>query len=180
MGRLLFVFVAMTVLLTACSGARPHLEMDPSVPEDLETLADETWTMFLAAFPAQHDCIGDATLVAAWELEDRARLDPDTRAVTIRVPATAPQLTESMVHEFGHLLEFACPDQASLRDGFREAERLDPDQDWFAAADWEEVPSEHWAEAVVQYVIGFRLAHPGTIPVTPAAVTLVAGWAEAG
>ncbi len=36
-----------------------------------------------------------------------------------------------------------------------------PDQDWFVAADWEEVPSEHWAEAVVQYVIGFRLAHPG-------------------
>jgi hypothetical protein len=178
MGRLLVVFVASIVLLTACGETRPHLEMDPSVPEDLEALADETLTMFLAEFPAQHDCIGEATLIAAWELEDRARLDPDTRAVTLRVPATAPQLTESMIHEFGHLLEFACPDQTSLRDRFRDAERLAPGQDWFVAADWKDVPSEHWAEAVVQYVIGFRLAHPGAIPVTPAAVTLVAGWAD--
>lgn len=180
MYRVLTLVAIVSIVLVGCSETTPQLTMHDSVPADLEALAGEVWGQFLGAFPAQHDCIGEVTLVAAWELDDRAQLDPASRIISVRVPATAPQLSESMIHEFGHLLEFSCPDQASLRTSFQAHVGLPADQDWYEAARWEDVPSEHWAETVVQYVIGSRLAHAGRIPVTSDAVDLVAQWATAG
>jgi len=178
MFRVLSLIAVVAILLAGCSDPGPRLTMDEAVPADLEALAGDVWAQFLTAFPAQHDCIGEVTLVAAWELDDRAQLDPESRAVTLRVPATAPQLSESMIHEFGHLLEFSCADQTSLRPSFHERAGLPAERDWFEAAEWEEVPSEHWAETVVTYVIGHQLAHAGRVPVKPAAVELVAEWAN--
>jgi hypothetical protein len=179
MNRLIVALcVATMVILIGCGEGKPQLEMDASVPADLEAVAHDAWSAFLAAFPARHDCIGNATLVAAWELDDRAELDPETMTIVVRVPATAPQLTESMMHEFGHLLEFACPDQASVREPFRAAQGLAPDQEWFIADEWQDVPSEQWAEAVVRHVLGSQLANAGTVPVSAAAMDVVAEWAN--
>lgn len=178
MRRLPVVLATIVMLLAACGGDPPRLTMDESVPNDLEALAGEVWTRFLAAFPNQHDCIGEVTLVAAWELDDRAQLDPESRRISLRVPATAPQLTESIIHELGHALEFSCPDQHTIRDRFREAAGFSAGADWFESGAWEDVPSEHWAETVVQYVVGFRLAHAGRVPVKADALDLVAGWAN--
>lgn len=170
--------VATTLIFAGCGEAEPQLEMDGSVPADLEAVAVDAWNAFLTAFPARLDCIGDATLAAAWELDDRAKLDPQSMTIVVRVPATAPQLTESMMHEFGHLLEFACPDQALVRAPFRAAQGLAPDQEWFIADEWQDVPSEQWAEAVVRHVLGSQLANAGTVPVSAAAVDVVAEWAN--
>ncbi len=165
------------VLVAGCGGGT-RLVADPGVPGDLEALARDLWPRFLAAFPARVACIGEVHLAVAWTLEEKAEYDPASRTVTVRAPATAAQLSESIVHELGHHLEFACPSQATVRDRFRKAEGLPAAGGWFDGSRWRDVPSEHWAEAVVAYVLGGRLAHRGTVPVTEPAVAVVEAWAR--
>ena len=134
------------------------------------------WERFVAAFPARRGCIGEVRLDTAWELGDRATYDPATRTVVLRVPGTAPNLSASLVHEWGHHLEFACRSQEDVREEFLRAEGLPGP--WDADVDWFDAPAEHWAEAVVEHVLGSRGFHRGRVPVTREAVGIVADWAE--
>lgn len=170
--------VVLVLVATACSGpvAQPRLRVVDGTPGDLRVLAEETFASVLDAFPARHDCLDGVGLVAAWELPDRARYDPARREITIRVPATAQQLRVALVHELAHDLEFSCASHAEVRSAFVAAQEIPPGTPWVGGTTWETTPSEHWATAVVEHVLG-RPDTQARIAVGPATLEVVRGWA---
>lgn len=147
---------ALIGLAVGATNVGPRLRVDPDTPADLRDLARGTWASFLAAFPARTACIPDVALVGRWTLPDRAEYRPDPPTVLVRIPATARQLEAALVHEFAHHLEFQCPEQAGLRPAFLRSQGMPAGHPWFAGASWEATPSERFAEATVQLVLGDR------------------------
>jgi len=143
-------------------------------PADLRALIVETWDRFVEAFPTRRSCLAPVTVRGAWELDDRASYDPTRRLVTVRIPGTAPNLSASLVHEFAHHMEFTCPRQRDVRLAFLAAQELPPSTSWFEGASWESTPSEQFAEAVVQMVLG-RPAHPAVF-IRPRSVAILRAW----
>lgn len=123
-------------------------------PEDLQRLATRTWAEFIAAFSSRRHCIAPVTVAPARELGDRAEYEPEGMLVTLRVPGTAPNLRASLVHEFAHHLDYTCPRVRLLRRRFLAAQSFAPSQSWFAGATWEQTPSEQFADAAVEIVLG--------------------------
>lgn len=164
-------------LVTGCSEAAPELLFDSNVPSDLQELATDVWTELLDHFPARLGCIDDVTLRAAWELDDRGEYQPETATVVVRVPGTAPTLSDELVHEFAHHIEFTCPDHVELRAAFLEAQGFPSETAWFTGTGWETTPSEQWAEAAVQYVLGSRSQRQG-MGIADDTVAVVRDWAE--
>jgi len=164
-----------TVVMVACAG--PAISFAAETPDDLTVLGRAVFGDFVEAFPARTDCIGTVEVSGVRELSDRARYHPSLGLIELRIPATAPQLTASLLHELGHHLEHACPSQEELRPQFLAALGIDPDSEWSDPGVYETNPSEMWAEAVVRHVTG----RPDTrrpLEVTDAAVILVKRWAE--
>jgi hypothetical protein len=118
-------------------------------------------------------------VVGAWKLPDRATYDPERQLVTVRVPGTAPNLRATLLHEFAHHLEFTCPEHRDLRPAFLAAQELSPSSPWFAGATWEATPSEQFAEATVELVLGRRHAH-ARVHMSPAALEAIRRWARSG
>ncbi len=163
--------------LAACGGGGPALTFAESTPADVRELATGVLADTAAALPAHARCLDGATLVGDRDLADRAEYEPEGARVVLRIPATAGQLTVSLVHELAHHLEFACPAQRDVRAPFLEASGLPGDTRWFEGPSWEETPSEQFAEAVVQLVVG----HPDRrrpVHVSARALAVVAGWAR--
>lgn len=157
--------------------AEPRLLLDESVADDFGELADETWESFVAAFPAQRECIGAVTLVAVYDLDDRAKYDADRAQMAIRVPGPPVVLQRAIIHELAHHLEFSCDAHLAIRPAFLTALGWDPETPWFEGQAWEDIPSEVFAEAVVEVVYGdFDIVHPriGLIPAE--AVEVVMNW----
>ena len=153
----------------------PALRFDISVPSDLRNLATETWQDFLAAYQARHECIAPVVLSVARDLDDRAEYRPDSATVVIRVPGTAANLRTGLVHEFAHHVEFTCRSHEELRPGFLTAQRLPVSTDWLDGDTWGTTPSEQYAEATVEVVLG-RRAHHGGIFISNDAVAIVRRW----
>lgn len=170
--------VVMLLLLNACSAPAPPpaFMFGANTPDDLRAVAAGTLDAVAEAFPAQLDCLDAIELEGAWELDDRARYDPERSAITLRIPATAPQLEISIVHEAAHHLEFACPGQVDVREPFIEAQGLPADMDWFDGETWTATPSEHWASAVVMHVLS-RPDERAGIAVTDDALEVIRAWA---
>ena len=165
--------------LCSCSIASspdPQISFSDDVPPDFREVATGAWTRFATAFEARTDCLEPIHVEVAWELEDRARYEPQTRVVVVRVPGTAPNLTASLVHEFAHHLEFTCDGQRLLRPRFLRAAELPEGSAWFRSARYEDVPSERFAEAVVWVVLG-RSSGIG-VPVSRGSVRVVRAWAS--
>jgi len=154
----------------------PDLVIGDTVAGDLALLAQATYARFIGAAPAVADCMGTLRLEADPELDDLARYDQASGVMYVRVPATAPSLEASLVHEFAHHLEVACDSHRSLRSGFVTAQGYAADTAWFGDVAWEERPSEQFAEAVVQVVLGRRSRNQLRLRLTPEAVHLVEGW----
>lgn len=160
--------------------------------DDLEALAQATWVQFLALFAGRTDCFGDVFLAASFDLADRAAYDPQTAVATVRVPGTAALLQSALIHEWAHHVEYQCPAQAEMRQAFLRAQGLPADTPWRpdasvgptapgragAQADigWANMPSEQYAEAAVEAVLG-RRPIPTTARVSPAAVDVLRAWA---
>ncbi len=166
--------VVAAALLAACAG--PQLAMPANTPADVAALTQQVFDDFVRAFPARAACIGRVQVHGAWELDERAIYQPADRSIHLRIPATAPQLTTSLVHELGHHLEHSCPEQADVRSAFLASLGLPTDTPWPGVSDYRSDPSELWAESVVRYVTG-RPDHRRPLRVTDAAVEVVAGWA---
>ncbi|MDJ0952400.1 MAG: hypothetical protein QNJ81_01850 [Acidimicrobiia bacterium] len=171
------IVLILAVSLSACAGGPPELRHDDTVPDDLRALADETWGDFVGVLPGRHDCVVGPTLSAAWELETRAEYSPRTTTLTVRVPGTPATLRSQLLHEFAHHLEFTCPEHTELRSDFLAAQGFADGSDWFAGPTWEETPSEHYAEAVVELVEG-RRTHSGGIRITDEALAVVRDWGK--
>lgn len=161
--------------LLAAPGPAYEISFDASVPDDLRALATETWDDFLAAHPARRECIDPVTLSAAWELDSRGEYRPKAATVVVRVPGTAPNLRHQMIHEFAHHLEFTCPEHTDLRPEFLDAQGFEPSADWFGGGAWETTPSEHYAEATVEVLLG-RRSHHGNIRISEQASGVVRRW----
>jgi hypothetical protein len=155
----------------------PELHFDSSVPDDLRAVAVEAWDGFIAAHPARTGCIEPITMSAAWELDDRAVYRPGAATVVIRVPGTAPNLTNDLTHEFAHHVEFTCPEHEELRPAFLAAQGFSASADWLSGATWETTPSEQYAEATSVVVLGRRGHHDGII-ISDDATAVVRRWAS--
>jgi hypothetical protein len=162
----------------------PRLIIDDSVASDFQALAEETWARFLTVFQARTDCFGDVRLRATRTLSSRAAYDPDSATVTVRVPGTRAMLQEALVHEWAHHIEFQCDEHQGLRRAFLVAQRLPPDMPWRpddapASAPgnvWADIPSEQYAEATIELILGRRQIPTGA-RITREAVHVVAVWA---
>lgn len=167
------------------SSQRPRLIIDDSVARDFAVLALETWDLFLAVFQNREACFGDVYLKAAHDLDSRASYNPDSATVTVRVPGTPAMLQGALVHEWAHHIEFQCEEHQALRSAFRIAQGLPLDTPWrpddtpvnAPASDWADIPSEHYAEATIELVLGERPI-PTKIRVTREAVRVIAAWAR--
>lgn len=155
---------------------RPSLAFAAGVPEDVQAVARSTWLTFTDALPARWNCLDGLTLATAWSLPDRARYDPKERLVTLRIPGTAPNLQESLVHEFAHHVDSSCADMAGLRGRFLAAQGLPPTTRWSEGPAWPRIPAEQFAETAVLVVLG-RSAHP-RLYASHAAVAVVRAWAK--
>jgi hypothetical protein len=71
-------------------------------------------------------------------------------------------------------MEFTCPEQRDVRVAFLAAQELPPSAPWFQGPSWETTPSEQFAEAVVQVVLG-RPAHPAVL-IHSGSVALLRAW----
>jgi hypothetical protein len=179
------VLIAVVALAGGTFVARPpHLVVGQSVDADFAALAQQTWDQFLATFWARRDCFGDVRLEAAYQLDSRAGYDPETGTATVRVPGTAAMLQSGLIHEWAHHVEFQCPQHEALKPAFLAAQGLPLDTPWrldgsttaVTAAEWADAPSEQYAEAVVELVLGGRPI-PTAARVSPAAIRVVREWA---
>lgn len=181
MQRTLAAVAIFACLAAACGDtgtAVPRLVAGSTVANDFSALANATFQAFLDAAPGVMDCVGGVRLEAATTLQDAAQYDRGTRTVTVRVPATAPSLTDSLVHELAHHLESVCGSQADLRNAFVEAQGFDPTSQWSDGPSWEQTPSEQFAETVVLVVLGRRRRNVSGVTITAEARALVADWLE--
>jgi hypothetical protein len=172
---------ALLALGTAADGAStgpPQLRFAEGVPADVRRLAAATWDRFLTAFPARLGCVADVTLESAWTYRTRAHYDPGRRVVTLRVPGTAPNLSASMVHEFAHHVEFTCTAQRSMRPAFLAAQGIPPGTRWRAGHTWSAKPSEQYAQAVIEVVLGPQ-PNP-LVVVRPEALRVIRSWGMGG
>jgi hypothetical protein len=168
---------AAVIFVTKQDPVEPRLHIDDSVATDFDAVAEETWDRFLVAFPAQLECIGDITLVADYDLEDRARYDPDQSQMAVRVPGPRVLLERAVVHELAHHLEFNCDSHEAVRPAFLAALGRDGDAPWFEGEAWENTPSEVFAETVVEVVFeDFGMVHTGIGLIASDAVEIVADW----
>ena len=176
---LILVVVAATAVAAVFWLTRPDpgpaLRFDATVPDDLRAVAVEAWDGFVAAHPGRVGCIAPVTMSAAWELDDRAEYRPATATVVIRVPGTAPNLTNDLTHEFAHHLEFTCPEHDELRPAFLAAQGFPATAAWFDGETWGITPSEQYAEATTAAVLGRRTRHGGIV-LTDEAIEVVRQW----
>ncbi|MCX7671484.1 MAG: hypothetical protein N2439_15615 [Anaerolineae bacterium] len=185
LGALLIVLAAGCAPAGPPMTTRPRLSADASVADDLRALAQETWEQFLVAFAGRTACFGDVILVASFDLADRAAYEPRTAVVTVRVPATAAMLQSALIHEWAHHVEHQCVAHGELRSAFLAAQGLPAETPWRPAAAetaqedgaaWAATPSEQYAEAAVEVVLGHRPI-PTAARVSPAAVAVLRAWA---
>jgi hypothetical protein len=163
----------------------PQLIADGSVAADFEALAQATWMRFREVFSARGDCFSDVHLHAMGALGSRATYDPETAVVTVRVPGTAAMLQSALLHEWAHHLEFQCRAHEELRPAFLAAQGLPLDTPWrpdvppadIPASEWRQIPSEQYAEAVIEVVLGGRPV-PTNVRLSREAVRVVAEWAR--
>ena len=143
-----------TAMVSWDASSSPRIAFADGTPEDLQRLATAAWAEFITAFPGRRHCIGPVTVAPAKGLGDRAEYEPEGALVTVRVPGTAPNLRASLVHEFAHHLDYTCPRVRLFRPRFLAAQGMAPTRSWFRGASWEETPSEQFAEAAVEVVLG--------------------------
>lgn len=175
----------LAITLTLSLKPAPRLITDETVGNDLQALAQETWILFLAVFRVRSTCFGDVRLHTDKDLNSRAAYDPDIATVTVRVPATAAMLRGALIHEWAHHIEHQCGPHQQLRPAFLAAQGLPEDTSWqtdHSSADipereWARIPSEQYAEATIELVLGARQI-PTTARVRVEAVNVIAEWAS--
>ncbi len=164
---------ALLLLTASCSTAEPTVAFAEGTPDDFAALARDVVAMTAAALPLRASCLDGLLIEGAWELDDRARYHPGEGRMQVRIPATAAQLTASLVHELAHHLDAVCGDD-ELRDAFRKAQGIPAGQPWGDAETWQAVPAEQFAAAVVLLVTG--RTDRGSVVVEDVALDAIRMW----
>ncbi len=173
LGVVLPLLAAMAWLAAA---RRPDVAFTRDVPADVRALVRRVSADVADALPARSDCLAGATLDTEWSLPDRARYLAADATIVLRIPATAAQLEQALIHEFAHHVEHTCEAHRELRTAFLLAQGLPEHTSWFGADEWEATPSEQYAEAMIVHVRGRRSFHR-QMHVDDRAVAVVAAWA---
>ena len=169
------LLIVMATVAMSCGSASDLIEFSSETPDDVRQLAQAAMTDFLEVFPAQRQCVAGVRLDIDPDFEARGRYEPETATVILRTPATAPKLRESLFHELAHHLEWNCPSQLELRKPFLDAQGFSAGSEWTKGDAWEDSPSEHFAEAVVEVIEGRRNLTYG-INLSDQALELVRRW----
>lgn len=165
------------LICVACSASDAKLVPAQDLPPDVRSLVTATWDAFERAFPARIDCMAPVGLELVRNVPNGdAVYHRDTARIEIEIPTSPARFPESLVHELAHHLEESCADHAELRVPFATAQGLLDAPAWSYGGEWARIPSEHFAEAVVQVVNGARLLHDDVIELTPEAIAIVAEW----
>ena len=98
-------------------------------------------------------------------------------AAEIQIPTTPARFRESVAHELAHHVEHACGQFGDLRSALH-PQLGRPGSPWAGGRVWEEVPSERWAEAVVELVNGERIRHVDEVTVDDDVIAAIAAWAR--
>ena len=169
------------VWLSTVIDSRPALIATQELPRDVRALTDETWTGFSEAFAGRRSCLTDVRLTLVDEVPNgAARYLVDEALIEIEIPTSPVRYPESLAHELGHHLEAVCDVEVAIGDDFRRAQGLSASVDWSSGGEWEELPSEHFAESVVLVVLGDRPTHADRFVIRPDALELIERWAQAG
>jgi hypothetical protein len=163
----------------------PRLIVDASVDQDFAAVIQETWVQFLVVFAPRRDCFGNVLVKADYDLADRAKYDPRTATVSVRVPERASILKGALVHEWAHHVEFQCEAHTEMRAAFIEAQGMPADTPWRSEAgttnilssDWANIPSEQYAETTIVLVLGERPVSTNA-PITAEGVGVIRAWAQ--
>ncbi len=153
---MLRTLITVGLVLAACSSPPPDLLIGETMAGDFTAVANETWDEFEVFARARLDCFGPVTVQASTSLEDRAQYEPQTRTITVLVPRSIPSLRESLVHELAHHVEHDCADHLAARPALLAVMGFVPGEPWFEGERWPDTPSERFAEATVELLLGDR------------------------
>lgn len=175
------VSVGVAVLVAAVWAAfevGPSLDPRQDLPDDVALLTAATWDRFEAAFPAQAGCLTDVESELVDDVAGgAARYVASERLIRIEIPTSPRRYVESLTHELAHHLDASCGAELAIGAVIREAQGIDPEVPWEGVDPWEARPTEHYAEAVVEYVTGDRFTHADIIDVSVEVVEIIEAWA---
>ncbi len=144
------------------------------VPADVRAELDVTWQRFLDHFGSRRTCWADVSVVLVVDVVDGdARYVTADARIEIEIPTTPARFRESLAHELAHHVEHTCVEFETLESTLLPALG---GGDWFAGDTWDQVPSERYAEAVVELVNGERIRHLDRIQVAPVVVAAISEW----
>ncbi|NND83519.1 MAG: hypothetical protein HKN46_00050 [Acidimicrobiia bacterium] len=172
-----WIVLAASLLVLASCSEPAGLVMGDSVGSDFEAVALEFWDDFETFAEERLDCFGPVTLEASFEIEDRARYEWTTKTIVVRVPHSPESLRGSLVHELVHHVERECPAHEEVRGQYLAAMGFPPDADWFAGDRWATTPSERFAEATVEVMLGAR-ERTGDVLLSEDELVIAALWWE--
>ena len=170
------VLAFLTLLIGGCSQPAGFVIGD-SVGPDFEIVINEFWGDFEAFASERLDCFGPVTLEASFEIEDRAVYEWTSKTMVVRVPQSPESLRGSLVHELVHHVERECPAHEDVREQYLLAMGYPPDADWFAGDRWATTPSERFAEATVEVMLGAR-ERTGDVILSEDELVIAALWWE--
>jgi hypothetical protein len=168
---------AITDAVTGDAGRRADLLLVQDVPDDVRREVGVVWGRFVDRFASRSGCFADVEVVLVREVAGGdARYVAEHARIEIRIPTTPARFRESLAHELAHHVEATCPAFAGLRSTLRPL-LGGADRPWSGGEVWAEIPSERWAEAVVELVNGERVRHTDTVPVDDDVLDLIRRWA---
>ncbi|UCG40575.1 MAG: hypothetical protein JSV07_09040 [Acidimicrobiia bacterium] len=168
--------VSLLVLIVSCSEPA-DLVIGDSVGPDFEAVALEFWDEFEEFATDRLDCFGPVTLEASFEIEDRAVYEWTTKTIVVRVPHSPESLRGSLVHELVHHVERECSEHEDFRADYLSAMGFPTDADWYAGDRWATTPSERFAEATVEVMLGAR-ERTGDVLLSEEELVIAALWWE--
>jgi hypothetical protein len=166
------------VVAIAAGGGRaagePVVRLQQHVPAAVEREVRATVAEFVAVFEDRRECIGGSELRLVRAIDEGdARYVGAEQLIEIEIPTSPRRFRDSLVHELAHHVERTCPDAADLREAIVAATGATA---WAGQARWEHRPSELWAEAVVQIVLGERVRFARSVPLDDAVVDAARRW----
>jgi hypothetical protein len=171
------VIVGVGAVARARSGsvsAEPVVRMRQRVPTAVEQEVRIAVADFVGVFAARRRCIGGAELQLVHEIDDGdARYVAAEYLIEIEIPTSPRRFRESLVHELAHHVDHSCPDADVLR---TELVTVVGATGWTGQERWEDRPSELWAEAVVEIVLGERVRFERSVPLDHGVVEAARRW----
>ena len=152
----------------------PVVRLRQRVPAAVEQEVRATVAAFVAVFESHRGCIGGAELELVRRIDDGdARYVAADELIEIEIPTSPRRFRESLVHELAHHVDHSCPHAAALRTDLMETVGA---THWTGQERWERRPSELWAEAVVEIVLGERVRFERSVPLDPGVVEAARRW----